>query len=126
LTLRPGYAAAALIVLLVEIIIALFVRDAFVRPYLGDTLAVILVYLALRAVTGLRVLPAALIALVIAFVVEFGQWFGLVDRIGLGGSPVARVALGTGFEPLDFVAYTAGALAILAFEALRANIRRAS
>ncbi|RYD58130.1 MAG: DUF2809 domain-containing protein [Sphingomonadales bacterium] len=128
MSFRPGYAVAALVVLLIEILIALFVRDAFIRPYFGDTLAVILVYLALRAVTPLRVLPAASIALAIAFAVEFGQWFGLVDRLGLGGSQVARIVLGTGFSLEDFAAYTAGALAVLAFEALAArnNIRSGS
>lgn len=123
---RRGYAAAALVLFLIEVAIALFVRDAFVRPYLGDTLAVVLVYLALRAATPARVVPAALVALAIAFGVEFGQWFGLVDRLGLGGSQMARIVLGTGFAALDFVAYAAGAAAILVAEAMRANFRRGS
>ena len=47
--IKWGYAAAAVAVLLVEIGIALFVRDRVVRPYGGDVLAVIGVYLAARA-----------------------------------------------------------------------------
>ena len=38
---RPGHALAAVILLVVEVLIALSVRDRFVRPYLGDVLAVV-------------------------------------------------------------------------------------
>ena len=38
--------------------IALFVRDAFIRPYIGDVLAVALVYTALRAIVPLTMIPA--------------------------------------------------------------------
>lgn len=123
LTFRSGYAAAALIVFLAEIGIALYVRDAFVRPYLGDTLAIVLVYLGLRAVTPMPVVPAAAIALAIAFAVEFGQWFGVLDLLGLGDNRVARIVLGTSFAPSDFIAYTAGALGVLVCERLSRNGR---
>ncbi len=43
LRFRKGYALAAAILLAIEILIALFVRDRLVRPYLGDALAVALV-----------------------------------------------------------------------------------
>lgn len=33
---RIGYAIATVILLLTEVLIALYVHDAFVRPYIGD------------------------------------------------------------------------------------------
>ena len=36
MTIRAVYAAIALALLVVEVLIALFVNDGFVRPYLGD------------------------------------------------------------------------------------------
>ena len=33
---RIGYAIATVILLLIEVLIALYVHDAFVRPYIGD------------------------------------------------------------------------------------------
>lgn len=116
LSWRPGYAFAALLVLLVEIAIALWVRDAFVRPYLGDVLAVILVYLALRAVTTLRVIPAALAALAIAVLVEIGQAMDLLGLLGLSNHPVAAVVLGTAFSIGDLFCYAAGAIIALLVE----------
>ncbi len=53
--LHRGYAALTALLLAIEVVIALFVHDAIVRPYVGDALAVILVYTGLRAVTRLPV-----------------------------------------------------------------------
>jgi len=115
MTWRPRYALAAVLLLAVEVVIALFVRDRFVRPYLGDVLAVMLVYCGLRAVLSLRVLPAALLAFAIGAVIEFGQAIHVLDLLGVHDR-VARVVLGGSFEWLDFVAYAAGAVAVLAIE----------
>jgi len=103
------------------VVIALFVRDAFVRPYLGDTLAVILVYAGLRAVLRIGMLGAGAAALAIAFAIEFGQRFGLLDLLGLRDLPIARIVLGSGFDPWDLAAYTIGALLVLIFERVRAS-----
>lgn len=123
MTIRPIYALAALAVFAVEVLIALFVHDRLVRPHLGDSLAVVLVYLALRAVTPLRVGAAAIAAFAIACAIEVGQFFDLVDLLGLGACRVARVVLGTGFDPADFLAYAAGALGVLAIERARGRYR---
>ena len=113
---RSIYALAAIAVFAIEIVIALFAHDRFVRPYLGDSLAVVLVYLVLRAVTQMRMRAAIAMALAIAIPIEFGQLFGLVGALGLGASRVARIVLGGGFDPMDFLAYSAGAIGILAIE----------
>lgn len=113
--LHRGYALTALALFAIEVVIALYVRDRFVRPYLGDTLAVLLVYCGLRAVTRLEVVPAATAAFAVAALVELGQLVGILDLLGWRDSALARTLLGTGFEWKDFVAYAAGAcIAVLA------------
>ena len=109
LSWRPRYALAALLLLLVEIAIALWVRDRFVRPYVGDILAVILVYAALRAVTTLRVVPAATIAFLVGLLVEIGQAVNLLGLLGLADHGVARIVFGTSFSIGDIVCYAVGA-----------------
>ncbi|HWU95408.1 MAG TPA: DUF2809 domain-containing protein [Sphingomonas sp.] len=116
-----GYALLALVLFLTEVVIALFVRDRFIRPYLGDTLAVILVYAALRATLCIDVIPAAATAFLIAVAIEFGQYFHLLDVLGLAGNGIARTVLGYGFELKDFIAYAAGALIALAVERSRSR-----
>ena len=114
---------AAILVFIVEVAIAAFVHDALVRPYLGDSLAVVLVYLAMRAVTPLDIGWSAAIALVIACAIELGQWFHFADRIGFHDR-LLRVILGTGFDPADFVAYAGGAAATLLAETKLQRRRR--
>lgn len=115
------YALLALGLFLLEVTIALFVRDRFVRPYLGDTLAVILVYAALRAAFRINVRRAVALAFFIAVAIEFGQLLRVLDLLGLQGNPIARTVLGYGFEVQDILAYGAGALIVLVVERLRAR-----
>ena len=115
---RLIYALAAAAVFVIEVLIALFVHDAFVRPYLGDVLAVMLVYLALRAATPLPVLPAVILALGVATAIEFAQFFHLLDALGLGHNRLTRVVLGGVFDVKDLGCYAVGGLAILVTEAL--------
>lgn len=122
--MRKRYAAAAAILLGIEVWIALAVHDRFVRPFLGDTLAVILVYLLLRAATRLSVPAAAIAAMAIAFLIELGQLVGLLHMLGLARNPLARVVLGTGFDPKDFLAYLAGGVAAAGMEAVRNRLSR--
>jgi hypothetical protein len=119
LKLRRGYALAAAALFAVEVLIALFLHDRIVRPHIGDVLAVILVYLALRAVTPLRVVPAALTALAIAFAIEFAQLLDVIDLLGLRGNALFATVLGSKYDTSDLAAYTAGALIALAVERVR-------
>lgn len=114
---------AAILVFIVEVAIAAFVHDALVRPYLGDSLAVVLVYLALRAVTPLDIGRSVAIALVIACMIELAQWFHLADRLGIHDRLV-RLVLGTGFDPADFLAYAGGGAATLLAETKLRRRRR--
>ena len=56
---RLGYILAFVLLLTVEILIALFVRDDFIRPYGGDILVTVLICAAVRILfpTGIRFLP---------------------------------------------------------------------
>lgn len=116
---RVHYFIAALILLVVEVMIALFVTDTFVRGYVGDVLAVMLVYAMLRVVTPLGAIAAAAISLVIALAIEIAQALNLLGALGLSDNTFARVVLGGSFDWLDIAAYMAGALIVLAVELLR-------
>ena len=99
-------------------LIAIFVHDAFIRPYIGDVLAVILVYCALRAVTPLSLWRAVMLTLAIALAIELAQLFNFLDALGLRSNRVAATVLGGSFDWLDLTAYAAGAALILAAETI--------
>ena len=115
-TFRLPYAIVAIILFAIEVFIALNVRDGFVRPYIGDVLAVMLVYCALRAVTSLGLVTAVIATLVFAFAIEFAQLLNLLDLFALRGNAFAETVLGGSFDLLDLVAYAAGALIVVAAE----------
>lgn len=89
-----------------------------IRPYGGDVLAVVLVYCGLRAVTALRVGPAAVLATAIGFAVEAGQAYHLADALGLGRHAIARIVLGDSFAVGDLAAYALGGMAAIVTERL--------
>ena len=113
---RRRYAIAAAVLFLVEAAIAVWVHDALIRPYLGDSLAVVLVYCGLRAASGWHWPTALAAALAIAVAIELGQVIGVLRLLGLDAVPLARVVLGTGYDPRDFAAYALGGLAVALVE----------
>lgn len=113
-----AYLAAFSILLLIEVLIAVFVRDRFVRPYLGDALVIPVLYCLIRAFWSRppRLLP--LWVFLFAALVELGQLFGLVERLHLERSAILRIALGSTFDPADILCYAAGALLLFAWQAI--------
>ena len=116
LTFRLRYLIAAAFLLLVEICIALYVRDSLVRPYGGDFLVVILIYCVGRAFLNWSVTAVAVATLLFSFAVEIGQYYSLVDRLGLRGNRLAEVVIGVGFSWGDLLAYTLGIAAVIVVE----------
>ena len=113
---RKVYALAALIVFAIEVVIALFVRDAFIRPYIGDVLAVALVYTALRAIVPLTMIPAIATALTIALAIEIAQALDLLGALGLRDNQLARIVLGGAFDWMDLIAYAVGGIVVVIVE----------
>jgi hypothetical protein len=102
------------IIFCVEVLIAMFVRDQFVRPFVGDLLVVLLIYSFVRTFFDVRNSKLlALCILLFAFTVEIGQYYDLVSRMGLADSRIATTIIGTSFDWRDLVAYTIGFILIL-------------
>ncbi|MDG2530001.1 DUF2809 domain-containing protein [Caulobacter endophyticus] len=112
--IRSGHLAIAIALFVIEVVIALFVRDAFVRPYLGDVLATAMVYFAVRGLTSRGRGAAAAAAFGLGAAIEIGQALHVLDLVGLGGSRWARVVFGGVFDLKDLACYAAGVgLAVL-------------
>jgi hypothetical protein len=112
-TYQRGYLLAFLALLGCECAIACLLHDRLIRPYGGDTLAVVLVFTLIKACSTLRTSHATLAALVLAFAVEAAQYFEAVARLGLGEHAFARTVIGTSFDWGDIAAYCLGAASIL-------------
>ncbi len=109
--------AAGLLAL--EICIARFAHDRFVRPYVGDFLATILLYCLLKSVWSAPAGRVAAVALLVSYAIEVAQLAHLLSWLGWQHSPVARLVLGSQFEWGDMLAYTLGAAGVLGLEQAR-------
>jgi hypothetical protein len=119
--LRPRYLALAAVLLAIEIYIGACMHDAFVRPYGGDFLVVILLYCLVRGVSKVKAWPAALGALVFAYAIETGQYFHVADRLGFTRPSLMRTLIGTYFTWIDILCYTLGILLVMGVETLRSR-----
>jgi len=100
----------------IEVLIALFAHDRFIRPYGGDYLVVILIYCAVRTLMKAAPLKIAAAVLIFAYMIEVLQYFDIVEKLGLSGNRLARTVIGYGFDWLDLLAYTLGIITVLILE----------
>src|SRR4029079_5344553 len=81
LTFNFRYFLFALILFLVEVFIALYVHDGFIRPYVGDYLVVMLIYCAARTFIKISTVKLAIAVLLFSYLIEVLQFFNLVCRL---------------------------------------------
>lgn len=97
-------AGAFAAVLGIEVLIALFVHDSFVRPYLGDVLAVVCVYFFTRVILPEKPRYLSLFVTAFAFLVELVQLTPLSEVLP---SPLSVIVGGT-FDFKDLACYLVG------------------
>jgi len=110
------YFALAVLLFNAEVLIADFMHDAFIRPYGGDFLVVILVYCTVKAFIKSDLWVTAIGVLVFSYVVEVTQYYHLINHLGWENSSLARNILGTTFRWEDMLAYTLGMLLVIIIE----------
>lgn len=118
LRFNKTYFLLFILIFIIEVLIALYVHDDFIRPYFGDVLVVILIYCFVKAFVNIRTLPLAIGVLLFSFVVETLQYFRFIELIGLQDVKLARVVIGTSFAWMDIWCYVAGFIVILIAEYL--------
>ena len=105
---RIGYGVATLGIFLLELFIALFVRDAFIRPYVGDMLVVVLVYTCVRVLFPEKPRLLPLYVFLFAAGVEALQGMRIVELLGLQDNRFFSVLIGTTFDWKDIICYGVG------------------
>ena len=104
---RLGYLTALLLLLAMEVLIGLFVRDRFIRPYVGDMLVTILLCCMSR--TLLPKLSPTLPVFLFSAIAEGLQWLRLSERLGLEGT-LWGIILGSTFDWRDILCYGLGCI----------------
>ncbi len=105
-----------LLLFLIEVGIALYINDNFIRPYFGDYLVVFLVYCFVMSFVEWNKFKIAFGVLLFAFTVEFLQYIDFVTVVGLQKNRLARTVIGTSFAIEDLLLYFLGYLTIISLE----------
>ena len=124
LTFNKNYFVFFILIFTIETLIAIYVHDNFVRPYIGDVLVVILIYCFVKSFLKLPVKTAALAVLIFAFIIEFLQFLNIVEKLHLEKSKIASTVIGTSFSWIDMLTYVMGIAIVIAVEKYYLSIRK--
>ena len=113
---RVIYVAIFCGLLAVEVCIALFVHDAFVRPYVGDMLVTLLLCCMCRVILPDKIRLLPVFVFLFAACVEIGQYFDVVALMGLTDNRFLSIALGRTFSWMDLVCYAIGCVAVFGLD----------
>lgn len=123
---RLCYVITTLVLLVIEVLIALFVHDNFVRPYIGDVLVVIAIYAFVRIFIPEKCRLLPLWIFVFAVFVEVLQLFGIVRLLGLSNNRFMSVLIGGTFDWKDVACYAVGCEVLALYEGfLTKRLRKA-
>lgn len=118
---RIFYAVLTLVLLIVEVCIALFVHDYFIRPYVGDMLVVIVIYTFIRIWIPEKIRLLPLYVFIFAAGVELLQYFEIVKILGWQDNRFLSVLVGSVFDVKDIVCYGVGCMILGAWELVAAR-----
>lgn len=104
---RLIFLAVFVFLFFVEVLIALYVHDDFVRPYVGDMIVTVVVWAFARIVFPDRFKLMSLYVMIFAILVEVGQYFNYVDLLGIT-NPILVTMMGTSFAWADIACYAVG------------------
>lgn len=110
---RIIYAIITIFLLTVEVLIALFIHDNFIRPYVGDVLVVMVLYTFIRIFVPEKVKLLPLYILCFAVLVEVLQYFRIVEMLGLSENRFFSVLIGSVFDIKDIICYAVGCILII-------------
>lgn len=114
---RVFYILATIVLLFIEVLIALFVHDAFIRPYVGDVLVVIVIYMFVRIWFPKKIRLLPLYVFLFAVGVELLQYFEIAKLLGLQNNVFMQVLVGSVFDVKDIVCYAVGCIILVGYEA---------
>lgn len=116
LTFNKKYFYFTIILFLIEVCIAVFVNENFIRPFIGDVLVVILLYCLAKSFWKIPSSILALLVFVFACIIEILQYFNFVNILGLQNYKILAIALGNTFDWKDIIAYAIGAITVVLLE----------
>lgn len=86
----------------------------WIRSFMGDVIAVIFVYSALRTIIDANKLVLVVAAFLVGVIIELGQYLAKITGVEIGNNAL-RIILGATPDWLDVLAYGIGAVLIIIY-----------
>ena len=116
---RIKYVFAFLGIVFIEVIIALYIHDKIIRPYIGDVLVVFAVYYLVKIFVPKRHILLPVYVFLFAVIVEMLQYVRIVEILGLQDNSFFKVLIGSVFDWKDIACYAAGCIILEIWEITR-------
>lgn len=113
---NPKYFYTTVLIFVIEVFIGAFVRDTFIRPFVGDVLVVVLIYCFIKSFWRIRSNVAIGFVFVFACIVEALQYLNIIDMLGIRQYKLLVIILGSSFDWHDIIAYAVGSAIVLWWE----------
>lgn len=111
--IKFNYLYISILLLITEILIAIFAKDEFIRPILGDSLAALFVFYVLATFVKISETKTAILALSICYFIEGLQFIHILEVFDLEKYTILKIIVGTAFSWIDMLAYTVGIITVL-------------
>lgn len=105
--MRLSFLILFILLFAVEALIAVYVHDDFVRPYVGDMIVTVVVWSFARTIFPDKFKLMSLYVMIFAILVEVGQYFNYVELLGVT-NPILVTMMGTSFAWADIACYAVG------------------
>lgn len=103
------------IIFLIEVGIALFIHDQFIRPYLGDYLVIFLLYYFTASFVKTRPTYIIIGILLFSYLIEMLQFLNIVDYFQIKNK-ILRIVIGNTFSFEDLIIYTLAGISLYLFK----------
>ena len=108
---RYKYLIIFITILIIELTIAIFLKQGFIRENIGDVLVVPCIYALLKFIFP-KTKHLALYVLILAIIVEFLQLLNITNIIS-NNNKILSIVLGGTFDIKDIICYTVGYILII-------------
>ena len=104
---RMIYGIIFVSLMIIEVLIAMYSHNTFIRHYVGDVLVVAVIYCFVRIFFPNKIKFLLLYIFIFSVMVELMQLFGIAQYIS-GENKLLRIVFGTAYDFKDIICYAVG------------------
>lgn len=126
MTINKKYLTYFIIIFILESFIAIFVKDNFIRPYLGDVLVIILIYCFINIFLKIEIKLLPLYIFIFAVIIELLQYINILKLLNLDNILILKIIIGSTFDIKDIICYFVGMIILFLWQKISSRQKLAT